>query len=109
GSGYTDVEYISSVASFNFKVDGTIVELPGGSLQVALGVDFRAEQFETTGENFLSGTAPRAVAPVSFDRDVSSAFAELRVPIFGLDNARPGVERLELSLAGRVEEHERVG
>lgn len=109
GSGYTDAEYVSTVASLNFKVDGTILELPGGPLQAAFGLDFRAEQFETGGESFLSGTAPRVTVPVSFERDVSSAFAELRIPVVGPDNALPGVERLELSLAGRVEDHERVG
>nr|WP_314121544.1 TonB-dependent receptor [uncultured Brevundimonas sp.] len=109
GSGYTDAEYVSSVSSFNFKIDGTIVELPGGPLQAAFGLDFRAEQFETSGESFLSGTAPRVTAPVSFERDVSSAFGEIRAPIFGQSNARPGLQRLELSLAGRVEDHEGVG
>ncbi|KAK0331593.1 hypothetical protein LTR94_028320, partial [Friedmanniomyces endolithicus] len=42
-------------------------------------------------------------------RDVTAAFAELRIPIAGPDNARPGLERLEVSLAGRIEDHEGVG
>lgn len=109
GSGYTDTDWASTVASFNVKVDGTIIELPGGPTRAAFGLDFRAEQFETGGESFLSGTAPRVTAPVSYERDVSSVFAELRIPIVGPDNARAGIERLELSLAGRVEDHERVG
>ena len=109
GSGYTDTEWVSTVASFNVKVDGTILDLPGGPLRAAFGLDFRAEQFETGGESFLSGTAPRVTAPVSYERDVSSAFAELRIPVVGPENARAGIERLELSLAGRVEDHERVG
>ena len=109
GSGYTDTDYVSTVSSFNVKTDGTVFELPGGPLQAAFGLDFRAERFESGGESFLSGTAPRVTAPISFERDVSSAFAEVRVPIFGPTNARPGLERLELSLAGRVEDHEGVG
>lgn len=109
GSGYTDSAYVSTVSSFNLKTDGTIFEMPGGPLQAAFGLDFRAERFESSGESFLSGTAPRVTTPVSFERDVSSAFAEFRVPIFGPSNARSGLERLELSLAGRVEDHEGVG
>ena len=109
GSGYTAVEYATTVGSFNFKTDGTVVELPGGPLRAAVGFDFRREQYESTGENFLSGTAPRVVAPIAFERDVSSAFVELRAPLIGQANARRWIERLELSLAGRVEDHEGVG
>lgn len=109
GSGYTEVEYVSTVVSFNAKADGTLLDLPGGPLRAALGVDLRREQYESAGENFLSGTAPRVVAPIAFERDVSAAFVELRAPIIGADNARPGLERLEVSLAGRVEEHAGVG
>ena len=48
--------------------------------------------------------APKDAA--SFAADVTAAFAELRIPIVGPDNARPGLERLEVSLAGRIEDHE---
>lgn len=109
GSGYTVAEYVTTVSSFNVKVDGTIFVLPGGPLRAALGFDFRQEQYESTGENFLSGVAPRVVAPIAFERDVSSAFVEIRAPVVGPDNARPGLERLELSIAARLEEHEGVG
>ena len=109
GSGYTRVEHTSTVGSFNLKIDGTILDLPGGPLRMAAGVDLRRERFETEGENFTSGLTPRVTAPTLFERDVSAAFVELRAPIVGTDNARPGVERLELSLAARVEDHEGVG
>ncbi|HBI18893.1 MAG TPA: TonB-dependent receptor, partial [Brevundimonas sp.] len=109
GSGYTSTEFESSVEAFNAKADGTLMELPGGPLRMAVGVDFRRERFETRGENFVSGTAPRIVAPVSYERDVSAVFVELRAPFVGSPNARPGLERLELSIAGRYEEHEGVG
>ena len=44
-----------------------------------------------------------------FERDIVAAFAELRAPLFGPDNARPGFQRLELSLAGRIEHYADVG
>ena len=109
GSGYTTVDYVSTVRSINFKADGTILELPGGPLRAAFGVDLRQERYESEGESFLSGTAPRAAAPIAFERNVSAAFVELRIPVIGTANARPGLQTLELSLAGRVEEHEGVG
>lgn len=109
GSGYLRSENISTVGSFNLKADGVLFALPGGDLRMAVGVDYRQERFETSGENFISGAALRIAAPTAFERDVSAAFVELRAPLVGPDNARPGLERLELSLAGRVEDHEGIG
>lgn len=109
GSGYTRVKNVSTVGSFNFKIDGTILDLPGGPLRMAAGVDVRRERFETEGENFTAGLTPRLTAPTSYERDVSAAFVELRAPIVGVENARPGIERLELSLAARIEDHQGVG
>ena len=76
---------------------------------MAVGVDLRGERFETEGENFLSGIAPRIVAPLVYERDVSAAFVEFRAPFVSAANARPGLERLEFSLAARIEDHEGVG
>ncbi|WP_420469936.1 TonB-dependent receptor domain-containing protein [Brevundimonas sp. FT23042] len=109
GSGYSSTDYTSTVASLNFKVDGALLQLPGGPLQMALGLDARRERFENEGESFFSGSAPRMGAPVDYERDVTAAFVEFRVPIIGQDNAMPGLERLELSAAVRTERHGGVG
>ncbi|MAL56296.1 MAG: TonB-dependent receptor [Brevundimonas sp.] len=109
GSGYIRSENVSTVASMNLKADGVLLSLPGGDLRMAIGLDVRRERFETSGENFISGATPRIAAPTRFERDVTAAFAELRIPIVGPDNTRPGLERLEVSLAGRIEDHEGVG
>lgn len=109
GSGYLKSENISTVASFNLKADRMVFSLPGGDLRLAAGLDYRTERFETSGENFISGAAPRVAAATRYERDVTAAFAELRAPLVGPDNARPGLQRLEISLAGRIEDHEGVG
>ncbi|MGK2257019.1 MAG: iron complex outermembrane receptor protein [Brevundimonas sp.] len=109
GAGFMRSENTSSVASVNIKADGVLMALPGGNFRIAVGLDFRQERFETGGESFISGTAPRIADAESFSRDVSAAFFELRAPLVGPENARPGIERLEFSLAGRIEDHEGVG
>jgi len=109
GSGYSRSEYTSTVGSVNVRADRTLLELPGGPLRAALGLDFRRERFDTDGESFISGVSPRLAAPVRYERDVAAAFVEVRAPLVGPDNAIPGVERLELSLAARTEDHEGVG
>lgn len=109
GSGYTYSRNTGSVVSANVKADRTLLDLPGGALRVALGIDLRRERFGTEGENFISTSAPRLSAPTLYERDVSAAFVELRAPLVGPDNARPGVQRLELSAAARAERHQGVG
>lgn len=109
GSGYSWTDHTTTVTSANLKADGSLLELAGGPLRMAVGVDLRGERFETEGENFLSGIAPRIVAPLVYERDVSAAFVEFRAPFVSAANARPGLERLEFSLAARIEDHEGVG
>ena len=40
---------------------------------------------------------------------VRAGFGEVRVPVFGANNRRAGLERLELSLAARFEDYADVG
>lgn len=105
-SRYTDE---SEVASANLIAQGTAFELPGGALKVAVGAQFRTESLNNRGVTFTSGVAPVTSQPPTKDREVSAAFVEVRAPLVGPDNAIAGVERLELSLAGRVERYDDIG
>lgn len=105
-SHYTDE---SEVTSANLITQGTAFQLPGGDLKVAIGGQFRTESLRNSGTTFTSGLAPTSTRAPDKDREVSAAFLELRVPIFGEDNAVPGIQRLELSFAGRVEAYDDIG
>lgn len=88
-------------------LDGALLTLPGGDLSFALGGEY-------LDLSLITGTLRGKFAdPTYFDRDlgrnVRSAFAELYIPIFGPSNARPGLERLEINLAGRYEDYSDVG
>ena len=56
----------SSLRSVDVAADGAIAEIPGGSVRVALGGQFRAEQFNEA----LTQTAAR------LDRDIAAAYAD---------------------------------
>lgn len=105
-SRYTDE---SEVASANLIVQGVALQLPGGDLRVAAGAQFRTESLRNRGTTFTSGLAPTSSQAPDKDREVSAAFIEIRAPLVGQANARPGIQRLELSLAGRVEEYDDIG
>lgn len=110
GSGRTWSRIRSRVAAVNIQADGALMDLPGGALKLAVGGSARREGLVRTGDNWLSTPVPTPIAtPTDAERDVLAAFAEARIPIFGPANARPGFQRLELSIAGRVEHYEIAG
>lgn len=109
GSAYSTSRGESTVLSTNLKADGSLFELPGGPLLMAAGLDFRREKFESQATNFYFGVSPTIGRTIVNERDIAAAFIEFRAPFVASHNARPGLQRLELSLAGRVEHYEDIG
>jgi outer membrane receptor protein involved in Fe transport len=89
----------SQTWSTELAADGTLINIDGGAIRLAVGVQFRDEQFE-------EGYRPIAA---QLQRDVTAAYAELNVPFVGATNRRGGIERLELTLAGRYEDYSDFG
>ena len=91
----------------NAQVDGSLFELPGGSLRFAVGGEYRKEYTFTD----LARGSSTNVAHDTDDgsRNVKAVFGELYVPIVGAGNAMPGIEELTLSVAGRWEEYSDFG
>jgi iron complex outermembrane receptor protein len=107
--GFIDNRSRDQVSSINLQADGTLWTLPGGALKLAIGVQARRESLYQTGVTFVSTAAPVIKPPNELSRDVTAAFAELQAPLFGASNARPGLQKLEFSAAGRVEHYEGIG
>lgn len=105
----TDAKEVSTVSSTaanesqtwsaDLAADGSLVNLAGGAVRLAVGAQFRNEEF-TEGRRSIAAT---------LKRDVVAAYAELNVPLVGAANRRGGVERLELTLAGRYEDYSDFG
>jgi outer membrane receptor protein involved in Fe transport len=93
------------------RVDGPLARLPGGDLRIAFGAEYRRERYRNLTINDLSRATPTTTPLTGLPgpRHVRSAYAELFVPIIGADNSIPGVERLDLSFAGRIEDYSDVG
>ncbi len=94
----------NEIAGGALRVDGTLVELPGGPLAVALGGEVRRERYR---DGFESSVIARAVDRRS--RTVRSLFGELSIPLVSAANRAPGLERLELSAAGRLDDYGGTG
>jgi outer membrane receptor protein involved in Fe transport len=84
--------------AFDAKVDGDLFPVGGGQARAALGAQWRGESFEDD-------------SALAYDdsRSVRAVFGELYVPFVSAANARSGVQRLELTLAGRYERYSDFG
>ena len=78
------------------KVDGTLFRVPGGGVKAAVGGQYRREGYKETNSQKVN-------------RDIFAFYIEVFVPIFGDENSRTGIDRLELSVAGRYEQYDDFG
>ncbi|MBI1685170.1 TonB-dependent receptor domain-containing protein [Caulobacter hibisci] len=108
-SGYQHHSRRNRVTSGGLQLDGTLARLPAGDVKLAFGAQGRHEDFIVWNTNLTSAATPTTTDGKLFERDVASAYAELRVPLVSPDMAVPAVRRLELSLAGRVERYSDFG
>ncbi len=83
--------------------DGPIFEIPGGAVKLAVGGQFRNEQFEFITRGTTAETTD------GFDRDVFGFFGELYFPIVGASNRQPGLYSVDFTVAGRYEDYSDFG
>lgn len=107
GAFKPDVTYDNELWSADIGIDGSLFELTAGAAKLAAGVSFRQESlFTVTG--LLAGTAGTTIVE-DFSRDIRAVYAELFVPLVGHANSRPGLQRLEVSLAARHDDYSDFG
>jgi iron complex outermembrane receptor protein len=90
------------------SIAGELFRLPGGMMQLAVGVDYRRETYSFNGSSAAALGTPD-IFNAAFDnvnaltpknRDVKAAYAELSVPVFKF---------LELTFAGRIDDYSGFG
>jgi len=94
------------LTSYEARLNGPLVELPGGEVVLATGFERQDSRVEL-GTQIGSPTSPMATR--TFDRKVNSVYAELQIPIFGSGNAVTGFERLIANAAVRYDDYSDVG
>lgn len=109
---HTEAESVSAVTSLialdssiwvvDGKASGSILKLPGGDLKLAIGGQYRSEDF--TNFDVIDDELNREA-----DRDVYAFFGEAQIPLVGPDNAVPGIERFEVNVSGRFEDFSDFG
>lgn len=100
GISFGGIDMESDVFSFDAKTDGTAFMAPGGEAKLALAGHYRRETFNSIARTNTNGEDSRNVKAVS---------TELFMPLVGDGNRMAGVERLELTIAGRYEDYSDFG
>jgi iron complex outermembrane receptor protein len=101
--GVTNARSDYDTSSFDVHADGPLLRLPAGAVKFALGA---ARRKETSDVDSLTGDSSFIY---SAERTISSAYAELNVPILGESVGVPAVRALELTLAGRFDRYSDFG
>jgi iron complex outermembrane receptor protein len=92
------------------KIDGSLFELPAGAVRIAAGYEYQKLDFGFRAMNSLNLTTTQQTSRYAKShRIINSVFGEMFVPIFSSANARPGFQRLDLSLAARYDDYSDVG
>jgi iron complex outermembrane receptor protein len=103
GRGFTGLAEMSSVSA---STQGELFSLPGGPVRLAAGSEYREESMDS---RVVREGSPDNVQFPGAQRNVTAVFAEAYIPVFGSQNARPGLEELAISLAGRYEHYSDFG
>jgi outer membrane receptor protein involved in Fe transport len=95
----------SQLQTLDVAADGPVARLPGGAVKLAVGVDRRVQLYASDTPPLL----PFPESSIHLSRQTTSAFTEIVVPVFGKDNALPGLQKLDLSAAARYEDYSTFG
>jgi iron complex outermembrane recepter protein len=97
-----------SVIQLDYSVSGSLFELPGGTAQAAIGIDYRQERYKFNGDARAAAARPQILAAPFDDgnalagakREIKAAYAEVLFPVFDM---------LEITAAGRVDDYTGFG
>lgn len=92
----------NTLANFSAVADGSLFEIPGGTVRAAVGYEHYAEELLVY--NLRGGPVPREESiRFTTERDRNAMFAEVSLPLVGHANSMTGVETLDVNLALRYE------
>jgi iron complex outermembrane receptor protein len=99
---------------FTTRLEGPLMDLPGGTLRGSIG----AEYIDSNHWLWLNqdvryyptnGKQDYVLRDTTYGREVGSYFAEIYVPLIGDSNAMPGVQRFAVNLSARHDEYSDFG
>jgi iron complex outermembrane recepter protein len=89
-----------STRSLELRADGGLLNLAAGPLSAAIGAGLRNEKYNNVQHGFL---------PRGADRDITSAFGEIFIPLVAAASATPFIHALDATIAVRHEDYSDFG
>jgi iron complex outermembrane recepter protein len=96
----------TTLRSVAVQAQGSLWQLPGGVMRLALGSEYREEEMHSSARP--TGAGELELYPGA-TRDVGALFGELYVPLVGEASERAGAQQLALSAAARYEDYSDFG
>lgn len=98
----SDDEFVRQV--IGASISGTPITLPGGDVAIALGLEYRKDQyrFNPSPQDLAGEYGPGSQSRLAGDFDVKELFGEIRIPIF---SGVPFIETLALEGAARYSDY----
>lgn len=90
-----------TLTSVTARIAGPAIRLPGGPIMVTALAEYRREGLQ----DFVEVSQTGQTYYPSRSQSARSAYIEAVVPLFSDENRRPGLELLELQLAGRYDSY----
>ena len=106
GVSHNEESFDADVSSAELKLDGPLWDTSAGPIALAIGIGAREEDYRNTSTLNASLGFPFAN---TFDREVSTAFGELSIPLVGPSNAKTWAQAVNVSLAARYEDYTDAG
>lgn len=111
--GFSTTELESELTTLDVRADGDLFDLPGGSAKLSVGGQFVDQSLGSRQISFRNTLEPIVSTNANVDfglsRDIAAAYMELYFPFLTEQNARPGIKKLSMSIAGRYENYSDFG
>jgi iron complex outermembrane recepter protein len=106
--GTAFVNYVSTNDTFDALLRGKLFDLPAGSVNFAAGVDFSRQNLTAVPDNNTANDLwidSPTILPFNRDRTITSAYAEIEIPIVDKSHPLPGIYSMALDGAGRYDDY----
>jgi len=108
----TLTENVAGFQQFRLSTNGTLLQVPAGSLKIAAGLEsvhYTLQQQGISSNNTGPTSSGANYQLYSFQRTVRSAFAELSAPLIAPEMEVPLVQKFEINASGRYDNYSDVG
>ncbi len=106
--GTAFVNYVSTNNTFDALLRGKLFELPAGAVNFAAGFDFSRQNLTAVPDNNTANDLwidSPTILPFDQSRTITSAYAEIEIPIVDKSHPLPGIYSMAFDGAGRYDDY----